>query len=71
MKRKSNVVTIHVGELYVENIPGYFAYRVFYYQLHQNIYQHMLFIQTQVDFQIDFSWLWFESLLASLIGLPV
>ena len=69
MKRKFNVVTFHVGELCAENIPGYFAYHVFSYQLHQNIYQHMLFIQTQVDFQIDFPWLWFESLLASLIGL--
>ena len=54
MKPKFNVAIFHVGELFVVNILGYFAYHVFYYQQHQIMFPHTLFIQIQVDFQNDF-----------------
>ena len=51
MKQKFNVVIFHVGELFVVNILGYFAFHVFCYQQRQNMFPRMLFIQIQVDFQ--------------------
>ena len=55
MKPKFNAVIFHVGELFVVNILGYFAYHVFCYQQLQITFPHMLSIQIQVDFQNDFN----------------
>lgn len=55
MKPKFNVAIFRVGELFVVNILGYFAYHVFCYQQHQIMFPHTLFIQIQVDFQNDFN----------------
>ena len=54
MKQKFNVVIFHVGELFVVNILGYFAFHVFCYQQRQNMFPHMLSIQIQADFQNHF-----------------